>query len=167
MPEGAYDTVFADLHYGQNYERLSGRFDMLLPMAYSAAYGMDDAWVRKVTLGALRFGPKVLTGLHAYEGGTGETLKKDMAAALGTKAVSGVCLFRYGTSVFASVRGNALTVINPTDVPVTALELSSGKEKRGFEALILPGESADIPFFAGYDTLRAWSQEKEVCAYMG
>ena len=61
MPEGAYDTVFAHLHYGQDYERLSGKLDLLLPMAYSIAYGMDDAWVRKVTIGALRFGPKVLT----------------------------------------------------------------------------------------------------------
>ncbi|MBR6008394.1 MAG: family 10 glycosylhydrolase [Clostridia bacterium] len=166
MPEGAYDTVFAHLHYGQDYERLSGKLDLLLPMAYSIAYSMDDAWVRKVTIGALRFGPKVLTGLHAYEGGTGETLKKDMAAVLGVEGVSGVCLFRYGTAVLALVNGNKLTVTNPTDAPVTALELSGGKGKQGFEMTIPSGESVDIPYSAGYDALRAWSGDKEICAFM-
>lgn len=166
MPEGAYDTVFAHLHYGQSYAELGGRFDMILPMAYSFAYGMDSAWVMKVTRGAAGFGAKVLTGLHAYDGATGLTLRRDADAALGVKGAAGVCLFRYGAFVPAAVRADSLTVVNPTDVPVTELEISNAAENRRIKVLIAPGERAEIllPFAA--DMLRAWSDEKEICAYL-
>lgn len=166
MPEGAYDTVFAHLHYGQSYAEQGKRFDMILPMAYSFAYGKDDTWVKKVTEGALKSGAAVLTGLHAYEGATGLTLSKDMRAALDVKGASGVCLFRYGTFAQAETLGDRLTVADPTDEPITELEMSGAGETRRVKLVIPPGEKTDIPLPFAADTLRAWSGEKEVCAYL-
>ena len=167
MPEGAYDTVFAHLHYGQSYAELAGRFDMILPMAYSFAYGMDSEWVKKVTQGAARFGAKVLTGLHAYDGATALTLRRDADAALEIEGAEGVCLFRYGAFVPAAVKADSLTVVNPTDVPVTELEISNAAETQRVKVLIAPGERAEKPLPFAADTLRAWSGEKEICAYLG
>ena len=166
MPEGAYDTAFAHLHYGQSYARLGKRFDMILPMAYSFAYGMDSAWVGKVTQGAVRCGAGVLTGLHAYDGATGLTLKHDAEAALGVNGAGGICLFRYGTFVSAEVKPGRLAVVNPTDVPVTELEISGAAETHRIKALIPPGERREVPLSFAADTLRAWSDEKEICAYL-
>ena len=166
MPEGAYDTAFAHLHYGQSYARLGKRFDMILPMAYSLAYGMDSAWVEKVTQGAVRCGAMVLTGLHAYDGATGLTLKHDLNAALGVNGAGGICLFRYGTFVSASVKPGRLAVVNPTDVPVTELEISGAAETQRIKALIPPGERMEMSLSFAVDTLRAWSDENEICAYL-
>ena len=166
MPEGAYDTAFAHLHYGQSYARLGNRFDMILPMAYSLAYGMDSAWVGKVTQGAVRCGARVLTGLHAYDGATGLTLKHDLDAALGVNEGGGICLFRYGTFVSAKVMPGRLAVVNPMDAPVTELEISGAAEMQRIKTFIPPGERREVPLSFAADTLRAWSDEKEICAYL-
>ena len=166
MPEGAYDTAFAHLHYGQSYQELSKRFDVILPMAYSAAYGMDAEWVRRVSAGALKHGARVVAGLHAYDGATGLTLKKDMDAALGANKISGVCLFRYGTSLMAAVQGKTLQLINPTDTPITQVELSDGEKPVVLQTFIAAGESSAIHLSFEPVLLRAWSGKKEVCAFL-
>ena len=101
MPEGAYeDTAFSDLHYGQNYEDAAKLYDHVLPMAYAKAYKKDAHWVRDVAQGTLKRGLRTVVGLHAYEGGTGLSLKEDIAALQKT-AVDGVCLFREGAFAMA------------------------------------------------------------------
>ena len=166
MPEGAYDTAFAHLHYGQCYANLGRRFDMIVPMAYSIAYNKDDAWVKTVMQGTMKHAAKALAGLHAYDGGTGLTLFKDMRAAQSVQGVSGICLFRYGTSLLAAADGKTLTLTNPTNLSVTRIELSNDVQKKSIEILIAPGQNAQIPLPFSAAILRAWSEDKEICAYM-
>ena len=166
MPEGAYDTVFSDLHYGQNYRALCGRFDLILPMAYSVAYGMDADWVKKVTQGAISCGKKVLTGLHAYDGATGLTLGQDLRAALSVPEISGVCLFRYGTSLLATLQGKTLDLFNPTDRTCSKIILSDGAETISLPVRLEPGQSARLPIPFEVKTVRAWSGDAEVCVFL-
>ncbi len=166
MPEGAYDTVFSDLHYGQNYHALCGRFDLILPMAYSVAYGMDAGWVKKVTQGAIRCGKKVLTGLHAYDGATGPMLGQDLRAALSVPEIGGICLFRYGTSLLATVQGKTLEFVNPTDKTCSRITLSNETETLSLPLRIEPWQSASLPFPFEAKTVRAWLGDVEVCVFL-
>ncbi len=156
MPEGAYDdTAFADLHYGQSYEDAAALYDCALPMAYSRAYDRDGAWVRMVAEGTLRRGLRTVVGLHAYDGGTGETLRADMAALRGT-AIEGVCLFRWGSFVMAEPEERAVTLYHPLRQPLTEIvsggvriplspPMAAGEERR----IALPGAPAGLRGFAG------------------
>ncbi|MBQ8953144.1 MAG: family 10 glycosylhydrolase [Clostridia bacterium] len=164
MPEGAYDDLaFANLHYGQNYEDLAPLMDLFLPMAYSRAYGRDDAWVRQVTRGTVRWGVPTLTGVHAYDGATAQTLARDMAAVRSETDAAGACLFREGAAAWAFVDGKRLTLLNPLDKPVTAC-LIEGAEGR--QAISTPVETdAQREFLLPFqpDAVQALAGQDEVC----
>ena len=166
MPEGAYDAAFAHLHYGQSYADLCPRLDLILPMAYSAAYEKDSAWVKAVVQGTAEYGKPVLAGLHAFDGGTGATLFSDAKAAESVPGAEGICLFRYGASLLAASDGQTLTLVNPMPVPVTRIELSDGKQAQAYEMAVAPGERLSLPLPFAVALLRAWSGETEVCAFL-
>ncbi len=164
MPEGAYgDTAFADLHYGQSYEDAAKLYDYVVPMAYSQAYGEDERWVQTVALGSLNRGLRTVVGLQAYEGGTGITLKKDLAAVQ-CLPVDGVCLFREGAFIQAVPEGKDLLVRNPLGRPVTALEACG--QKIPLKEPILPGAEGrvSVPFIP--EELRAFSGEEECSIFL-
>lgn len=164
MPEGAYeDIAFADVHYGQNYEDAARLYDYVLPMAYSQAYGKDGPWVREVAEGTVRRGLRTVMGLHAYEGGTGDTLRKDIAALEGAP-IGGVCLFREGAFVMAFAQAGALCIFNPLNVPVTAL--TDGDEPLPLKTPILPGEERLLHAASLPRRLRAFTEDGEVCIYL-
>ncbi len=185
MPEGAYaDTAFSDVHYGQNYRDAAAMVDLALPMAYSQAYGQDAAWVAEVARGTAAYGLPVLVGVHAYEGGTGETLAKDMRAVSALDApVEGAALFRAGTVAFARAEGKQLRVRNTLDAPITgfhaqesgaAVPLRFDAIPPGGEGMIsLPDAPQDAPQSAPLDALqdaplflRAFSGEDEARVFV-
>jgi len=160
MPEGAYDDVaFSDVHYGQNYEDAAALYDYVLPMAYSKAYDKDGAWVRMVADGTAERGLRTVVGLHAYEGGTADTLRADMAALQGAP-IEGVCLFREGAFVMAYPDGDNLRCFNPLDVPVrvTANDVPL--------MTIDPGRETLLPSAAPSARLRAFTDVGEACIYL-
>ncbi|MBQ4193239.1 MAG: family 10 glycosylhydrolase [Clostridia bacterium] len=162
MPEGAYeDTAFADLHYGQDYGKLAEIADLLLPMAYSGAYGKDARWTAQVARGTVRCAAgraKVMTGLHAYEGGTALTLKADRRAAERVEGTDGVCLFREGAFAWVWADGGQITLSNPTRRALTACTARRGNavltrsvavEPGGTTELHLPFSPDEVRVFAG------------------
>lgn len=162
MPEGAYDDIaFADVHYGQNYEDAAKLYDYVLPMAYSQAYEKGGAWVRSVAEGTAKRGLRTVMGLHAYEGGTGDTLREDIAALEGAP-IEGVCLFREGAFVLADMLEGELRIFNPLDKPVTAL--MDGEESIALDAPVLPGEERLLD--ASPKQLRAFANDTEVPVYL-
>ncbi len=164
MPEGAYeDIAFADVHYGQNYEDAAKLYDYVLPMAYSKAYDQDSAWVRSVAEGTAKHGLRTVMGLHAYEGGTGDTLRQDIAALDGAP-IEGICLFREGAHVMAWAEESALRVFNPLEQPVTAL-FAGGREIL-LDTPIASGEERVLCDAAPFDGLKAFSADGEVCIYL-
>ena len=166
MPEGAYeDIAFSDVHYGQNYEDAAGFYDYALPMAYSQAYGKDAAWVRDVALGTMARGMKTIVGVHAYEGGTGETLQADIAA-LQDVPVAGVCLFREGATVLAFPAEGGIDVHNPLEEAVTRMEARRGEAWVSIDCTIQPGEEKNVPLAFAPEGLRAFTCEKEVSIYL-
>ena len=163
MPEGAYgDTAFADLHYGQSYEDAAGLYDFAVPMAYSQAYGQDSRWVRTVAAGTLRRGLRTVVGLQAYEGGTGATLREDLAV-LRDEPVDGVCLFREGAFVLALQEGTELLIRNPLDKPVSALQACG--RKIPLQEPVLPGTESRVSLPCVPEDLRAFSGEEECCIF--
>lgn len=166
MPEGAYDYAFAHLHYGQCYRDLGKRFDMILPMAYSKAYGNDESWVKSVAQGTLSFSPVVLVGLHAFEGSNGLTLAQDMEAAKSVNGIRGVCLFRYGSCALALSTKSRLVIANPMSEPITRIELSDGQQSESLAVSIPPHERLALFHASNPSAFRAWSGEKEMCAYL-
>lgn len=170
MPEGAYDDLaFSDLHYGQNYQDASALYDLALPMAYSQAYEKDAAWVADVTRGTAARGLRTLTGLHAYEGGTGETLAADQRAveALGSLA-GGTALFRAGTVACARLDGVTLTVRNALEAPLTRLTANYGgaDEPLSLAAPLAIGEEISLPLPARPRFLRAFSGDTETSIFL-
>lgn len=166
MPEGAYDDIaFSDVHYGQNYEDAAKLYDYALPMAYSQAYGKDGAWVRDVALGTMKRGMKTIVGVHAYEGGTGETLQADIAA-LQDLPVAGVCLFREGATVLAFPAEGGIDVHNPLEEAVTRIDACRGEEWVSIDCTIQPGEEKKVPLAFETEGLRAFTGEKEVSIYL-
>ena len=161
MPEGAYaDTAFADLHYGQCYEDAADLYDYAVPMAYSRAYGQDGQWVRTVARGTLEKGLRTVVGLQAYKGGTGETLREDLASLDGLPA-EGICLFREGAFVLALREGSELLIRNPLQKPVTSLQ--AGGQEILLKEPVLPGTERRISIPCAPDGLRAFSGEEECC----
>jgi len=166
MPEGACDDLaFSDLHYGQNYRDLSEMMDLFLPMAYSQAYGRDSEWVRAVARGTARHGVRTVVGLHAFEGGTGLTLRRDLDAVERETALDGVCLFREGAAVWAYACGQRLSLLNPLSVPVTACAATGQGQCATVDARVEPGCQQDfrLPFVP--DVVRAYSGNDEVCVF--
>ncbi len=164
MPEGAYeDIAFADVHYGQNYEDAAALYHYVLPMAYSKAYDKDSAWVRQVAQGTARRGLRTVMGLHAYEGGTGSTLRADIAALSGAP-VAGVCLFREGAFVMAFAEGRSLRIFNPLEAPLCSL--TDGDDPIPLDTPILPGEERMLRLSARPDRLKAFTAAGEVCVYL-
>ena len=166
MPEGAYeDIAFSDVHYGQNYEDAAKLYDYALPMAYSQAYGKDGTWVRDVALGTMKRGMQTIVGVHAYEGGTGETLQQDIAA-LKDVPVAGVCLFREGATVLAFPSEGGIDMHNPLDNAVTHIDARCGDEWIPIDCTIQPGEEKHLPLSCAPDCLRAFTGDKEVSIYL-
>jgi len=166
MPEGAYDDIaFSDVHYGQNYEDAAKLYDYALPMAYSQAYGKDGAWVRDVALGTMKRGMQTIVGVHAYEGGTGETLQADIAA-LQDVPVAGVCLFREGATVLAFLADGGIDVHNPLEEAVTRIDARRGEEWVSIDCTLQPGEEKNVPLAFEPEGLRAFTGEKEVSIYL-
>ena len=166
MPEGAYeDIAFSDVHYGQNYEDAAKLYDYALPMAYSQAYGKDGAWVRDVALGTMKRGMKTIVGVHAYEGGTGETLQADIAA-LQDVPVAGVCLFREGATLLAFPAEGGIDVHNPLEEAVTRIDARHVEEWVSIDCTIQPGEEKHVPLAFATEGLRAFTGEKEVSIYL-
>lgn len=166
MPEGAYDdTAFSDLHYGQSYEDAAAIFDYALPMAYSAAYEKDACWVRRVAQGAIKRGLKTIMGLHAFEGGTGVSLKEDLAA-IEDLPLHGVCLFREGATAFAYADGKHINICNALDVPVTRVQFIGEDERMEVTAGIDSGEEKQFNLPFEVETMRIFSGEEERCIYL-
>ena len=166
MPEGAYeDIAFSDLHYGQNYEDAAQLYDLALPMAYSKAYEKDANWVLNVAKGTMRRGLKTLVGLHAYEGGTGTTLKNDIAALEHANA-EGVCLFRYGAFALAEIKDCTARLYNPTKTPITSLRCQKGNDLFTLDAAIAAGEEQRFTLPFTPDLLEAFSADAPVCVYL-
>ena len=166
MPEGAYeDIAFSDVHYGQNYEDAAKLYDYALPMAYSKAYDKDAAWVRDVALGTMKRGMKTVVGVHAYEGGTGESLQADIAG-LADVPVEGVCLFREGATAMAFPCDGGVSLYNPLDEAITRVEAQGGGESAAIECSILPGEEKTVPLPFAPQTLRVFTGDKESCVYL-
>lgn len=166
MPEGAYeDTAFSDLHYGQNYEDAAALYEFALPMAYSMAYEKDAGWVLGVAKGTMRRGMKTLVGLHAYEGGTGETLKNDIDALKHSDA-EGACLFRYGAFVLAEIKDSTACLFNPTKTPITSLRCRKGDEFFLLDTSIGAGEEQCFPLPFAPDLIEAFSGDTPVCVYL-
>lgn len=166
MPEGAYaDTTFADLHYGQNYADAAALYDFALPMAYAAAYEKDAAWVKSVAEGTVARGLKALIGLHAYDGGTAQTLRAEIATLQGT-SVAGICLFRYGAFVPVLADNHSFTLVNTISVPLTAVRPAPDGAPLVLQSPLLPGEERYFPFPCTPDALAVYSGEKQVCAFL-
>lgn len=166
MPEGAYDNIaFSDLHYGQNYEDASKLYDYALPMAYSKAYDKDSLWVRMAAEGTLRRGMKTIVGLHAYDGGTGPSLQKDIAILEGS-GVEGVCLFREGATAMAFASGNSLSVYNALKVNIDRVTALNGEDAFSITETILPGEEKTFPLPFRSESLRIFSGDEELCVYL-
>lgn len=165
MPEGAYeDTAFSDLHYGQNYEDAVRLYDFVLPMAYSQAYTQDGSWVRAVAEGSLKRGLKTIMGLHAYDGGTGPSLKADIHA-LAHAAIDGICLFRFGAFAIAVPEGGSLRIVNTLSQAITAASSSSGEPLLPPGQSIAPGSEALIARPAPGCALRIFCGDTEACVY--
>ena len=166
MPEGAYDdTTFSDLHYGQNYEDAAGLYDYALPMAYSKAYEQDAQWVKAVAEGTMKRGLKAVIGLHAYDGGTGPSLKEDIAALRET-GVHGICLFREGAFALAFADGYSITLVNTLEQPITGILPGPGGSLITLENAVLPGEERHIALPCIPDFLRIYAGNDEICVYM-
>lgn len=162
MPEGAYeDTAFADVHYGQNYEDAAKLYDYALPMAYSRAYEKDGAWVKMVAEGTMKRGLSAVMGLHAYEGGTGLTLKEDMEA-LRDLPIKGICLFREGANAFACPDGKKVSIYNALPEPITCVKAGETEVKTE----IASGEEKDIEFPFIPESLQVFCGEKECSLYL-
>ena len=168
MPEGAYaDSAFADLHYGQRYGRLAELADLFLPMAYSQAYHQGPDWTAEVARGTLRKAAgraEVMTGLHAYEGGTGVTLSKDRHAAEAVPGTAGICFFREGAFVWAFADGYRLTLVNALKTALTSCRIGHGSAALTRGIALEPGVSCTVtlPFLP--ETVQVRTADGEVCA---
>lgn len=139
MPEGANNTAYADLHYGQNYADLAEIVDYICPMAYSTTYGQGDTWVVDIAKKAIDKGNKVVMGLQAFDIGDTVKLNKEVknlnALAKDSKygdAMLGIALFRNETFDYAAIKVNAeaktisVTVINSTAKQYSSITIQKG-----------------------------------------
>ena len=166
MPEGAYeDTAFSDLHYGQNYADAAALFHDALPMAYSHAYARDERWVAAVAQGTLKHGMRTIVGLHAYEGATGSSLKRDWQAAASTPA-QGVCLFREGATALACTDGAEVCVHNTLDESITEVVCRNGAEQAVIKQTVAPGCWAAFRSPFPVQELSVFCAETEKCVFL-
>ncbi len=99
MPEGAYDSTIADVHYAQNYAQNSKVLDEISPMAYFNSYGQTPSWLKEVTEEAIkRVAPtcRIATGYQTFDNVTATQVKQQIQFALDGGA-AGVVNFRWGT----------------------------------------------------------------------
>ena len=165
MPEGASkDPTFADLHYGQNYGDAAGRYDAVLPMAYSRSYGRNGSWIRDVAEGTLRHGLSVIMGLQAFAEATGPSLREDISALNGLD-VSGICLFREGTYAAAVSSGRKLNVCNTMEGSITRLAIQRGDRSADIEETVAAGEEAVLTLPFEPESVRAYQGEREICVH--
>ena len=165
MPEGAYkDTAFADLHYGQNYGDAAGRYDAVLPMAYSQSYGKNGRWIREIAESTLRYGLSVIMGLQAFAESTGPSLHEDISA-LADLPADGICLFREGTYVPAVSSGRKLHVYNALEGAVTRLTVHRGDSSAELDETIAAGSEAVFTLPFEPEMIRAYQGSREVCVY--
>lgn len=166
MPEGAYeDLAFSDLHYGQNYMDMAGILDMALPMSYSYTYTEDENWVAMVARNTLRCGMHTLAGIHAFDGGTAESVRKDVDAALQVKGISGVCLFREGATVLAWTEGEGIRIYNATGEMVTGLALTCGGAEKRYDREIPAHQEAYITCVSAPELIRIFAGTRELPVY--
>ena len=104
-------------------------------------------------------------GLHAYDGGTGPSLREDISA-LKQAAVDGVCLFREGAFALAFADDRRLTLINTLEQPITAILPGPGASLLTPESAILPGEERCIALPCRPNALRIFAGKTEACVYM-
>jgi uncharacterized lipoprotein YddW (UPF0748 family) len=155
MPEGAYDDLaFSDLHYGQNYDDARSLYDIVLPMSYSLSYNKDAAWVRQVACQTVAKGLKAISGIHAFEGATSETLAADIAAVKDAP-IEGICLFRFGRHAYALAGNNKIRLINATDMPIKRVEINGIAQN-------LTAAPMDEALVDGYGEIRAYGDEGEI-----
>ena len=165
MPEGASkNPVFADLHYGQNYGDAAGRYDAVLPMAYSRSYGKNADWIRETAEGTLRHGLSVIMGLQAFGDITGPLLQEDISALNGLPT-DGICLFREGTYVMAVSSGRKLNVYNALESGITRLMVHRGENHAELEETVAPGAETVFTLPFEPETVRAYQGEREVCVH--
>ncbi|MBR6767495.1 MAG: family 10 glycosylhydrolase [Clostridia bacterium] len=167
MPEGAYDNIaFSDVHYGQNYADASEIYDYALPMAYSKAYEKDGAWVKMVAEGTIRRDMKTIMGLHAYDGGTGLSLKEDIKALEGT-SIEGICLFREGATALAYARENEISVYNPLRECISRIVVhGKNGERAEFTEALQPGEETRFPLSFEADAVQVFADSGERSVYL-
>ncbi len=99
MPEGAYDSTIADVHYAQNYKQNAPLLDEISPMAYFNSYGETPAWLKTVTEEAIkRVVPscRISTGYQTFDNVTATQVKQQIQFSLDGGA-AGVVNFRWGT----------------------------------------------------------------------
>ncbi|MBR5445555.1 MAG: family 10 glycosylhydrolase [Clostridia bacterium] len=165
MPEGAYDdTVFADLHYGQNYADAVGLYDYVLPMAYTKSYDKDGAWLRMLAENCAGAGLRSVMGLQAFPEATGVSLRDDIAA-LAASPADGICLFREGSCCMAYGSGRELTVYNATEGEITGIRASLNGESVVLDTLLTAGAEKRflLPFAA--DTVQVFRKETELSVF--
>ncbi len=95
MPEGAYDEVFGDTYYGQNYKELSKYLDFFVIMAYFKDFSMPPSWISLVTSNAkLRAKSKVWTAIQSYGNINGEDIEKQVFYSKISEP-QGIAIFKY------------------------------------------------------------------------
>lgn len=167
MPEGAYDDLaFSDLHYGQNFRDMADIVDMALPMSYSRTYQQGSEWVAMVARNTLRCGLPTLAGIHAFEGGTGQTVQEDVTAALAVEGICGVCLFRAGAVMLAWADAHELRLYNPSSSTLSRLVLQSGEQSVSVQITLPPYQEITVssPFRAVL--VRAFAGDTELPVYL-
>ncbi len=167
MPEGAYDDLaFSDLHYGQHYQDLAGIVDVALPMAYSRTYNQDERWVEMVTRNTMRNGLHTVTGIHAFEGGNGISVQKDVVAAKSVDGVDGVCLFREGATCLAWKENGDVSLYNPTKQEISSLILHGKDEMHSVQVSIKTGQEKTLSISFEPTCIQAFAGKTEVPVYL-
>lgn len=135
MPEGATGDTTAYVHYGQCYREAGKIFDLLVPMAYHAAYSKPPRWSATTADAAkniARGKTAVYAGIQAYEL-KGSREISDTVRFVRESNADGVVLFRYGSFAFVSYKPEVtedgqmtvtLKVINSSSQPVDRIEIN-------------------------------------------
>jgi len=166
MPEGAYeDIAFADLHYGQNYEDAAKLYDYVIPMAYSRAYKKDASWVRSVADGSMRRGLRTVVGIHAYDGGTAQSICDDLNGLAGSPA-DGICLFREGAFAYVFSDGQTAQIANPTGRVINSAVIEGEGVYHSLTLNIASGEEVSVSLPFDPKTIRLFSDQQEICVYL-
>ena len=108
MPEGAYETAYADLHYGQNYDIAAELYDYICPMAYSTNYGKTEDWVVTLAKNSIDKGNRVVMGIQVFDSVTStrimaemENIRELMRDKKYGSGMLGTVFFRSGTFEYA------------------------------------------------------------------